>query len=296
MKKEKELRNLTEVQCLFFKASDTGILSDKDIEEQKSILGDIRLFNQEYECDFGATLHGSIYSEILKRLKEKGNIRSIPIDNNLPVDFFLDLGLDSNFACWVLQRQRDMAVMVDYITNMESLDVFCDYILKNYFKIGRVVLPHDGTRRSMNDSVTPEGLIRNRLSVAKSGGSVMVVKRGRTEEGVYITKSKITNLYFNEPKCLEGLSSLKSYRYRWDDNIKSFTTMPVKDWTSHGADALRTWAMSQIDKVNVFNEMIRKERAEGKDKYKVFNGYLNEGSPKEDIFASRGLVDKTRMF
>jgi hypothetical protein len=44
-------------------------------------------------------------------------------------------------------------------------------------------------------------------------------------------------------RCAGGLSALQAYRREWDEATRTFKPRPLHDWSSHGADALRTFAM-----------------------------------------------------
>jgi phage terminase large subunit len=37
--------------------------------------------------------------------------------------------------------------------------------------------------------------------------------------------------------------ALQTYRREWDEATRTFKPKPLHDWSSHGADALRTFAM-----------------------------------------------------
>ena len=50
--------------------------------------------------------------------------------------------------------------------------------------------------------------------------------------------------YFDEDKCADGLQCLRNYRYEVDENTKQYSTRPLHDWASHGADAFRYAAVA----------------------------------------------------
>ena len=43
-------------------------------------------------------------------------------------------------------------------------------------------------------------------------------------------------------RCERGLDCLKNYRYEWKEKQRIWTAYPLHDWSSHGADALATFA------------------------------------------------------
>jgi phage terminase large subunit len=59
------------------------------------------------------------------------------------------------------------------------------------------------------------------------------------------------------PRCAEGLEALRSYRYEYDEDAKTFTRKPLHDWSSHTADAFRYAAM-----VVRFTELMTRKKPE----------------------------------
>lgn len=49
--------------------------------------------------------------------------------------------------------------------------------------------------------------------------------------------------YFDQSKCAKLITNLKNYRKTWDDKLGQFTSVPVHNEHSHGADAFRTGAV-----------------------------------------------------
>ena len=48
--------------------------------------------------------------------------------------------------------------------------------------------------------------------------------------------------YIDQTRCARGLDALRNYRRQWDERLKMLADKPLHDWSSHGADALRTFA------------------------------------------------------
>ena len=49
----------------------------------------------------------------------------------------------------------------------------------------------------------------------------------------------------DEKRCAEGLDRLALYHRQKDERLGTLRQNPVHDWTSHGADAFRTFAMGR---------------------------------------------------
>jgi hypothetical protein len=62
-------------------------------------------------------------------------------------------------------------------------------------------------------------------------------------DGINATRRLLARAWIDERRCARGLNALQAYRREWDEVNKIFKPKPDHDWTSHGADALRTFAM-----------------------------------------------------
>jgi hypothetical protein len=53
--------------------------------------------------------------------------------------------------------------------------------------------------------------------------------------------------WIDAERCARGIEALKQYRREYDDKLKDWKLNPLHDWASHGADALRTFAVGYED-------------------------------------------------
>jgi len=74
-----------------------------------------------------------------------------------------------------------------------------------------------------------------------------VVPRSGLMDGIDKTRALIPKIWFDEDKAIKGIEALRSYHKVWDDKKKIFGDKPHHDWSSNGADALRTGAMYKVD-------------------------------------------------
>ena len=49
--------------------------------------------------------------------------------------------------------------------------------------------------------------------------------------------------WFDAEKCEVGIEALTFYRKTYNEKMQEFTGTPVRDWSSHGADAFRWLAV-----------------------------------------------------
>ena len=53
---------------------------------------------------------------------------------------------------------------------------------------------------------------------------------------------------FDEKRCYQGILALEGYHAEYDEERKVLSGRPAHDWTSHGADAFRTFAVGYAPK------------------------------------------------
>ncbi|MGJ0628645.1 terminase, partial [Xenorhabdus bovienii] len=65
------------------------------------------------------------------------------------------------------------------------------------------------------------------------------------DTGIESVREILSNCVFDEEKCSEGISHLESYRKEWDDKRGCWKDKPLHDFTSHGADGFRYFAVAK---------------------------------------------------
>ena len=53
----------------------------------------------------------------------------------------------------------------------------------------------------------------------------------------------LARAWIDAARCGRGIAALQAYRRERDEARRTFKPKPAHDWSSHGADALRTFAM-----------------------------------------------------
>src|SRR5581483_1127670 len=85
---------------------------------------------------------------------------------------------------------------------------------------------------------------RSRLESARAHGIVFsVCPNVPVVDGIHAARLLFPRCYFDATKCARGLDCLRHYRKRKNEALDEFTSTPVHDWASHGADAFRYLAV-----------------------------------------------------
>jgi hypothetical protein len=200
------------------------------------------LFEQEYHCSFEAALVGSYYGPYLNRAVKTGRICSVPVDRGVLVHTAWDLGISDSTAIWFIQCVGKERRLVDYHeASGVGLDEYARVLEAKQKEHGWIYgihyFPHDVSVRELGNN----GL--SRIDTLRGLGiKAKVVPQHNVNDGINAVRHLLDATWIDENRCERGLNALRNYRREWDDRLKIFRDHPLHDWSSHSADALRTFA------------------------------------------------------
>lgn len=186
---------------------------------------------------------GAYYAQQLKQLDEQGHVTSVNIESQIPVNTYWDLGVSDSTAIWFVQVFNNEIRVIDYYENhSEGLNHYINYLqdwrTKHQCSFGQHYAPHDIRVRELTTG-------KSRLEVArKMGINFLVVPQMPIQDGIQAARNILPRCWFDLDRCKLGLRALRNYRREWDEVKNVFKKQPLHDWTSHGADAFRYFAVS----------------------------------------------------
>ena len=220
--------------CAMFKASETGIIDQEELDEALAVMGEDR-YLQEFECSFEAAIQGSYYGDEMRRAQDEGRITRVSYEPNLPVVTAWDLGIGDSTAIWFAQFHGTEKRIIDYY---ESSGVGLDHYVKvlegKGFVYGQHILPHDVQVKELGT-----GKSRFETLIALGIRDIHIAPKLRVDDGIQAVRSFLRTTWIDEEKCERGIEALRQYRRDFDEKGKTFRGRPMHDWTSHGADAMR---------------------------------------------------------
>lgn len=221
------------------KASETHLLDHKFLWEARQNMTAAE-YNQEYECDFKANvLVGSVYGEFMDRYTYKNVDDSYSYDSSLPVWTAWDLGFTDNTAIWFFQVKNDLVTFIDFYEGSgHDTSFYAQELLEKPYGYARAILPFDGGRKDMRGDPIFEQLERHGIRTEVLGNMSEM-------DGIDEARRLLKTARFNGEKCKEGLSHLKSFRFRTDSRSGARLKGTVHDEHSHAADAFRYAATSK---------------------------------------------------
>jgi len=231
-----------------YRASETGIVSNAELASARQTMSPEQ-YAQEFECSFESALVGAYYAEALATAESERRLARTPWEPQHQVHTAWDLGVSDATAIWFLQPVGRMLHAIDYIEASDhGLEWYVKALQAKPYIYGRHYFPHDIAARDFSGSG------KSRLEMAESLGlkPAVVVPRGTPAEGIQAVRTLFPRFRIDPEQCHEGLQALKNYRRKWRADTKTWTDQPLHDWASHGADALRTFAMGYADAPGVF--------------------------------------------
>lgn len=185
---------------------------------------------------------GAIYSDQLREAREKGRIRSVPVQPEAPVHTAWDLGVGDATAIWLYQRIGGEIHCVEYIEDSgEGLPYYVArlkaWAQDHKVSFGDHWAPHDIAVREFSSGLS-------RLETARAHGiNFKTVPKAELEDGIHAGRMLFPRTYFDAEHCSAGVDALTHYRRDYNARLSEFKATPVHDWASHGADAFRYLAL-----------------------------------------------------
>lgn len=224
------------------RASETGYVDAEELESARLSMS-AEQYEQEFECSWTSSILGSIYGKYLDEAEKGGRLKPLPILPNVPVDVAFDLGRGDATGLWFIQTVGPETRLVDhyennghdilhYVGEMERRRAIHGY------QWGTLIVPHDAVHRHMTgESVktTLEGM-RYRVHVCPKGDA---------SREIHTVRVMLRSTWIDPVRCDYGLKCLRNYRFKYNDERRTWYDQPEHDWSSHTADALRVYAVNR---------------------------------------------------
>jgi phage terminase large subunit len=239
--------------CELLTVKDTNVVSQEDIEEERTAGMSDEMIDQEFYCSFDASAPGAYYAKELRLAREQGRITRVPFRSGVAVDTWWDLGIDDSMSIWFTQNiGREIHAISYYESRGEGFSHYAQVLHNKAAEWGAVygqhTAPHDISVREL-------GTGKTRLKTASELGIRFKVAQrpARKEDGIQSVRNIFGICWFDEVGCRLGIDGLASYRSEFDEKNRVLRAMPVHDWASHPADAFQTLALS-----HKFSAMVEK--------------------------------------
>lgn len=183
---------------------------------------------------FQASQEANWYAMQMKELWDTGHMTNVSYDRALPVYTAWDLGQADFTAIWFFQITRSGDInVIDYFQGRDKpLDQLTQILHSRKYTYGTCIWPFDANARD-RAGITFVSQARN------FGWNGIVLEQHGLRDGINLVRSTIGRCWFDQNKCKEGIACLENYKKKWSPVIGGWTSEPLHDEYSHGADAFR---------------------------------------------------------
>lgn len=223
------------------KASETRVIAQEDLDIARANMSPEE-YAQEFECSFDAAIKGAVYGSEIAAAESTGRVCDVPYDPRLGVTVTVDLGMRDAFALWFLQEHHTGGQVraIDYreFTGKGLPQIKREVDALGY-TITRWIAPHDIAVRELGTGKSRQEVARQ-LQMPFEPAVAMSLA-----DGIEATRATLPLMVFDRKRCEYALDALRQYRYDYDEQFQIMSKEPLHDWTSHCADALRTYATAR---------------------------------------------------
>ena len=199
------------------------------------------MFLQEYYCSFQGAIVGGYYVSEMADAEFENRITRVPYDPSMMVTTAWDLGMGDSTGIWFFQvpsGQREIRV-IDYLEfSGEGLPFYAKMLSEKPYVYDSHIMPHDIRVREL-------GTGKSRYEMAEALGikPLTIARKLPVDDGINAVRALLPKCWFDGDKCKQGIEALKQYRKVYDEKKREFHNSPYHDWTSHGSDAFRYFAV-----------------------------------------------------
>lgn len=190
---------------------------------------------------FQKSNEGAYYTTQLGAARKDGRIGFVPYQPGQPVNTFWDIGNSDGTAVWMHQRIGLQNRFIKFIEGWgEPYAHYVAELQKTGYVWGTHYLPHDAdhVRQGQVVNLSPKTMLTN-LGLRNI---VIVPQVATIQDGIQATRDAFAGSFFDETGCKEGIIHLQQYRKRWNLAAGCWSSDPMHDVHSEGADAFRQFA------------------------------------------------------
>lgn len=192
-----------------------------------------------WEGNTKQVLEGAIFAEEIRKAVLENRITKVKYDPNRPVNTFWDLGHSDQTAIWFVQTVGVEFNVIDYYENsLKKFPYYIKVLQEKGYNYGTHNLPHDGDAETVSN-ITP------RKQLADIGYRVRIIDRPtRKYIGINAVRTVFDLCNFDEQNTADGITRLRRYCYKVNEETGHFSKEPLHDENSNGSDAFQTFALS----------------------------------------------------
>lgn len=267
------------------------------------------LIEQEYYCSFEAATLGAVYGKWMAKAVKDGRISDkVQHDPSYPVYTSWDLGYDDATAIWFYQIGYNEIYLIDYYECFaEDVQHYCEALHGRKINVEHINPETKEIEKWSFGDWLPEHEHRKAYSyhsmhyVPHDAGNKLLAAGGRSiveqanEFGIKMSiipatshtnceqalRKTLPRCWFSDSRCEKGIEALKSYHYKYNEELQIFSKEPLHDWSSHACDSAelmaRIWSQTVVTEKqrqgkaieSKFHRLRREHKLEQQDPYRM---------------------------
>lgn len=261
-KRHERMKNNPEVFNLLVRASESRIIPDDELAKLRVSMGEAA-YDIQMECNPNAAIANAIYGRQMDEMRRDNRITKVAVDPTVPLDFFCDVGhslTGDDWSFWGIQLVRLNILLKRYFARTGELPAwYAAKMIEVWDELGlgqgTVYLPHDGAMkdrqgRTAKDDLEAAGIKRVRI----------VSRNPNLWDGINRVRALMPRMTIDHEGCGEtwmlgetempsGIDCLDFYSKKEEATTGLIRDVPVHNQYSHGADALRTFADADVQRM-----------------------------------------------
>jgi hypothetical protein len=231
--------------CEKLSITDTGVLTDEDMDIERREGMSENMIQQEYYCNFDQGSEGTFYAKYLVEAEHQERITNVPYDPYTKVDTYWDLGVsDSTTIIFTQNVGKEIHIIDTYTNEGEGLDHYSRILEQKakdgLWQYGSHCAPHDIKVRELGHGA------KTRLDMARDLGlNFEVVPNLPIHEGIEMARGMFHKLWIDKNKASYLLKCLENYHRVYNERLNVYSDKPCHDWSSHFCDAFRYMGVMQ---------------------------------------------------
>lgn len=181
---------------------------------------------------------GAYYGRDVVQAENEHRITRVAHDRASNVYACWDLGIGDAMAIWTFQIVGKEWHWLHYVEGTgKPLGAYVDLLQALPYGITEHLLPHDAEARELQTGKSRKQFLEER------GLKCRVVPNHRVDDGIEAVRTAFNRFWIDEQNCERGIECVRSYRTEFDHKLQTIKPVPLHDWASHGADAMRIGVM-----------------------------------------------------
>lgn len=192
---------------------------------------------------FEAAIKGAYFQKQFVKIRNEGRICEVPHQPGISVDTWWDLGMNDVMAIWFTQDVGREIHVINYLEGSgEGFEFYKNELesgVCSEYVYGRHFAPHDISVREIGANGQSRWESANKIGLK----FVRIPRVKNKMTSIDAARRFLAICWFDKANCDSGINRLEGYRKAWNDKLQVYSSTPLHDHNSNGADAFQTLAM-----------------------------------------------------